>query len=151
MLDQLGVQCAHEVGAWRNGRRVPRGFRRAFGFSVAFGFVAAVVFGFGFASLRLHFTQVPRLVAAFALLVQLGHRRHAVKRNEHAVARPHDGNARVNAVANALQQLGLVCVLVSRRVLHLANHVVNHAVAVQVQIVNARQLGEPFDDARVFF
>ncbi len=141
MLGQLVVQGPHELGARRNGRRVPRGFRR----------FLVLVFALVLASLGLHFPQVPRLVAAFALLVQLGHRRHAVKRNEHAISRPHDGNARVNAVANALQQLGLVRVLGSRRVLHLAHHVVNHAVAVQVQIVDALQLGQSFDDAGVFF
>ena len=149
VLGQLVMQRVHEFGARRNGRRVPGRFRRFHATPLLSPLLSDFIVVAS--ALRLHFTQVPRLVAAFALLVQLGHRRHAVKRDEHAAGRSQDGNAGVNAVANALQHFGLICCCVFGRVLHLTNHVVHHAIAVQVQIVDARQLGQPFDDAGVFF
>ncbi len=81
-------------------------------------------------ALRLHFSQIPRLVAALALLIQLGHRCNTVKCNKYAAGGTHDCNACIDAVANALQQLGFIFRLFVGGVLHLTDHIVNHAIAV---------------------
>ena len=113
-------------------------------------------FLFGLRSLLLgkcgsHLRLIPRFVSTRPLLIHFRHWRHAVKRNEHAAGGAHDRNARVNAVADALQQFGFILGLFVGGELHLAHHIVNHAVAVEVQVVDAGQLGESLYDAGVFF